>query len=340
MKQLIWFTHQFSILNRAGMGFSVSLKLLQRSCTDKKLQIKIGGILQEVERGQSFSNALACYPELCDAFYVEMIKVGEETGCLTEVLSELQHYWERQYHFKQESMRALLYPTLVMIMMVVLTLGLCITVIPKFQHIFASFHAPLPWITGFLFNSVDFFKHYFLFILVAAGGGGWLGRQFVKPYIFLILQDPRILKIPVLGAFFQARLLFKFYRVLAIALKAGLSLQKSIELMRRMFKSTPLKSLIPLLEYDLKNGRRLTEVFDREIYFPPMCQGFIHIAEETGTLDQQFFNLAGIFEEQVSVALERFKTLLEPVMMLLTGVLVGGIVLAIYYPIFSLGSVF
>lgn len=273
-EQVIWFTRQFYVLNKAGMGFGFSLKTLQKSCTDKKLSVKIRGILKEIERGQPFSKGLACYPDLFDHFYIQMVHVGEQTGKLTEILHELQIYWERRQRFWRDVLRALLYPTVVMVMMLILTFGLCFTVIPKFEQIFASFQAPLPWATRLLFTSVGLFKQYFMWIGLAAALGFWGGKRLLQSWFVQFMQNPAILRVLMLGQFYHISLLYKFFKVLGIALKAGLSLQEAMKMLHKMFEGTPFKQVISLVEYDLKNGRRLADIFNRPQYFPEICQGF------------------------------------------------------------------
>lgn len=338
IKQLLWFTGQLNILLNAGMGFTASLKILIKSCDDKKMTAKIQSISRDIECGRSFSEALARQPDYFDLFYIEMIRIGECTGKLTEILSELQKYWTLKQNLQQDLAKALLYPLVVMCLMLVLTAGLCFTVIPKFAVIFASFNTPLPWATRALFQIVSYMSSHILIIIFIFGLIFWLGRYFLTQKTQPWLESVRLFKLPFFGKLYQSQLLFRLFKTLGIALKAGLSMQDSLSLLKKMFKNTPYKKGLLLLEHDLKQGYPLSQIFNRKSYFPEVYQAFILIAEETGTLDLQLLNLADLIEKQITLILERFKILLEPTLMLATGLIVGAVVMAIYYPVFSLSG--
>ncbi len=337
-EKLLWFTAQFHLLYVSGIGFSQALNMLEQTTPDKSLQHVIVGLQHIIAQGKSLSVGLMRYPKFFPAFYIEMVKVGEETGKLIDVLDTLYHFYLRKQQLQQDLIRALSYPAIVMTLMLLLTLGMCFMVVPRFAIIFANFHTPLPFITRILFESVhllsDYWVVFFAVLLVII----FSMRYLVKKYLSRLKQSPWILQIPLLGKFYQQVLLLQLCQVLALALQAGLSLQESFKLSERMFQCTPFSLIISFMLYDLKQGRKLSEIFAREQYFPIILPSFLKIAEETGTLDKQFTALADIFMVQVEKTLTRAKTLLEPCLMLVAGVMVGGICLAIYYPIFSLGS--
>ena len=241
---------------------------------------------------------------------------------------------------RQSLARAFTYPCLVLTVMIVLTLGLCFSIIPRFQSLFASFHAPLPFVTRVLFASVDFLQSHFLLLLIAFGIFGWGGIKFWRNHLrHACLRAGWTFQIPIAGRFYQSVLLARFFKVLGIAIQAGLSLQESLSLLHNLFEGSPFAAALNVMKYELKQGRSLEEIFDQQFYFPEVCIGFIKVAAETGQLETQFLNLAHLFEEALATQLERYKILLEPLALLITGVIVGGMVLAIYYPIFTLGGI-
>lgn len=338
MKNLLWFTEQFYILNKAGLGFAASLKALQQSCEDKAFRQNIAGILKAIEEGKTFSQGLQKYPQFFDDFYVEMLKAAEATGSISTILLELQQFLRLKNDLWNESMRALTYPCIVMALMVILTMGLCFSVIPQFEAIFQSFHAPLPFITKILFASVNMMRAHSILIVILIALAIFGFKKLFKGKFRHFKKDLRIFKVPLVGPFYHHLLLLRFFKVLGLSLKAGLSMQESMKLLQKMFKPTPFAMAIASIQYDLQAGRRLSDLFKKEAYFPIICQSFMRIAEEVGSIDEQALRLSEIFTEQVHASLAQFKTLLEPLLMLITGVIVGGVVMAIYYPIFSMGA--
>lgn len=340
IKNLIWFTEQFHTLTQAGLSFAMSLEILRKTTPNPHFAKMIAEISKSLEKGMSFSTALSKHPELFDIFYIEMVRIGEYTGKLQIVLQELCKYWQARLELWQALMRALTYPLFVMGVMLLLTFTLCFSIVPRFQMIFASFNAPLPWITECLFTLITLMREHFMIITLVLGVLGWMfyqwGYQQLKRYCAKAVW---IFKIPVMGVLYHEALLFRFFKTLGIAIQAGLSMQESLQLMRKMFTKTPMQRAISIMMYDLKQGRSLSMLFASKIYFKEICTGFIKIAEETGTMEVQFLNLAQVFEKEIEIKLERCKVLLEPLMLLLTGAIVGGVVLAIYYPIFALGGI-
>ena len=339
LKLLLSFSSQFELLYRSGLGFKASLLHLKQVCVGTEMGKKITGMIARVEQGKSFAETLSAYPDLFEPFYIEMLKVGEKTGQLGRVLNIVNGYYQEKLLFRKNILRTLHYPCVVMIMMLVLSFGLCFSIVPRFQSVFASFNAPLPLLTQVLFSSVNFVMEHFILIFLSGAVCGYLIWRAFKKYRAIWLQDKRVLRLPFFGRFYHRCLLLKFFYILGLSLEAGLSVEEALNLMRGLFCNTPFARVLPLLLYDLRQGRSLTVIFKRRCYFPEICLSFIAVAEVTGNLDVQLLRLSEIFKEEVNDYLERFKLNLEPAMMLMTGILVGGMVLAIYYPIFSLGNV-
>lgn len=339
IKTVLWFTEQLYTLHSSGIGFGTSLQMLQQTCSNSALRLKIKGLVHAVQQGKPLSQGLRQYPELFDPFYIEMIKTGEETGKLPEIFKELQSFWQLKEKVRDDLLQALTYPIVVMTIMILLVAGLCFSVIPQFEQIFKSFNAPLPWPTQILFAGVHFIKAHFILLLVLSLFAIGLIIKTSQKSLLLIKKNPFVFKLPLFGKFYHALLLLWFFKVLGITLRAGLSMQASVKMLQQIFKNTPLLMPIALIQYDLQKGEKLSDIFAKGTYFPAFCQSFILIAEETGTLDEQFLRLSTIFAKQVNTGIERFKVLLEPLMMLVMGLIVGSVVLAIYYPIFTMGSI-
>ena len=339
LELLLKFSSQFEILYRSGLGFKASLLNLKQVCVGAEMRRKINGMIARVEQGQSFAETLSAYPDLFEPFYIEMLKVGEKTGQLGQVLKIVNEYYQEKLLFRKNILQALHYPCVIMSLMLVLSFGLCFSIVPRFQSIFASFHAPLPLLTQVLFSSVNFVTEHFILIFLSGVVCSYLIWRAFKKYSTIWMQNERMLRLPFFGRFYHRCLLLKFFYILGLALEAGLSVEEALKLMRGLFYNSPFTRVLPLLLYDLRQGRSLTVIFKRRRYFPEICTSLIAVAEVTGSLDVQFLKLSEIFKAEVADYLECFKLNLEPAMMLITGILVGGMVLAIYYPIFSLGNV-
>ena len=337
-KQSLWFTEQFQQLHQSGLGFSDSLQLLEKSCPDPHFAKVIHAVLRSVKKGRAFSQSLKPHPDYFSETYLAMIMVGEQSGNLDQVLNELGAYLSLQLRVYQSMIQALTYPCLILMLMLGMILFLLWFVIPQFEAIFAQFKAPLPWLTEGLFSIVHHLKIFVLCLMLAFFGSFVFLRNRLLQYWKQFKKTTRLFRCPGIGRYYHDWLLMFLFKTLSLSLKSGLSLQQALLLLPKLFGMTPFSQLISLLQQDLRAGQPLEKIFDKKEYFPEICNAYIKIASVSGALDQQFGQLALHFEARVDHQIEQFKVLLEPLILLVTGGLVGLVVIALYQPLFSLGG--
>lgn len=340
LETTVWFTGQFRVLYENGLGLSESLKLLEQSAADPVFQSILREIERSIQKGRALSASLQGYPRYFDTLYLAMIHVGEQSGRLSEVLQALESDLLIHQMLRSKLREALSYPCLMVGVMCGLLLFLCLFVIPQFEHVLARMNTPLPFATRLLFQSIDWMKHKggWLVLLGLSMGVG-LKRRWLKMWKE-VKRQPLVLRIPYVGPLYQAILLLFFFRALMLSLASGWSMQEALRLLTPLFVETPFSKLTGCLQTALQQGRALSIVFHQAEVFPPICIAFMRVAEMTGRLDEQCQRLARHFEEQVRRQLTQLSVLLEPLILLLMGSLVGGVVLLVYQPLLSLGNAF
>jgi type II secretory pathway component PulF len=338
LKQSLWFTEQFQQLHQSGLGFAESLVLLEQSVTDSHFKVVIRRVLHSVKKGRTFSQSLRHFPGYFSPTYIAMIVVGEQSGYLGRVLEELAAYLNVHINVRQSILQALTYPALLLTIMLGLLIFLLWFVIPQFEAVFMQFKAPLPPLTAALFGLVHHFKTLGLFAVITIGGGGIFLRKLITKHWQIMQKKRFLLSIPWIGSYYQDWLLMFLFKTLALSLRSGLSLQDGLKLLPKLLGHTPFGQLILLLQQGLQEGHPLEKIFDQSGYLPPICQAYIKIATLSGALDQQLYQLGLHFEARVYAKMTQFKVLLEPMILLSMGGLVGVVVIALYQPLFSLGG--
>lgn len=338
-KITLWFTEQFSHLYESGLGFTEALGVLLKSGGDARFVPVLEGLLRSIKKGRGFADSLRRYQEYFNDTYIAMVRVGEQTGNLGLVMGELASYQKMQIALKEDVASALTYPMITLGLLCCMLIFMYFFVIPPFQEIFAHQNTPLPFLTRCLFAGVHFMQEGGLVAML----GALALLFFIRKKLWVLWQPYQarvcIFKIPFLGRCYQEILLMFFFKNMSLALKAGLSFQQSLVLLKALFVHSPFSPLIRTMEYDLAKGKSLSQLFARPLYFPAVCGAFVAIAEASGAADQQFQKLALHFERQVNGRLSQLKIWLEPILLILTGGMVGLVVLALYLPLFSLGAV-
>lgn len=338
LKDSLWFTEQFQHLHKSGLGCAESLTVLAGSAPQAQFAALIYGVLASVKKGRGLSRSLGRYSHYFNEHYVAMIQIGEITGCLNEVLEALLHYQQLDLKVRESLRSAFAYPILTMSLMLIMLVFMFIFIIPQFRPIFDEAHTVLPVYTRALFALSFFMKSdggmILLFMLIVF----FLFKK-MRGAVFKRLQFRFVLiRLPVLGAVYHNWLLFVFFSALALGVRSGLSMQQSFKLMFNLFHLTPFESILQSMQYDLEQGLSLEKVFDRREWFPPICRAMFMVAEAGGGLDTQLHALADYFQKNLNQKIESFRLWLEPSLLLLSGFVVGGVVLGLYQPLFQLGG--
>lgn len=333
-------TRQLATMLRAGLPLVQSLQLIARSANKTALSHLLTVLATDVENGQPLSGALQQFPKQFSRLYRDLLLAGEQMGALAQVFEQLADYAEQAEQLKMKIRKALFYPTLVLLVAGIVTAILLLWVIPQFEDMYASFGAPLPWFTQMVIGLSRSLQNY---------GGYLLLTSILLSYGFIRIrarsaqlrqqQDRFLLMLPVLGLILQKAALTGFSRTLAATFTAGIPLIEGLVLSAGACGNRVYAQAVLQVRSDVIAGISLHQALSTSQLFPDLLVQLAMIGEETGEIDDMMHKVANIYEAEVDTAVDALASLIEPIMMLVLGVLVGGLVIAMYLPIFNLGSV-
>ncbi|MGO4999421.1 type II secretion system F family protein [Oceanisphaera sp. W20_SRM_FM3] len=333
-------TRQLATMLQAGIPLLQSLQLIARSATKTSLAHLLSELATEVESGQPLSLALKQFPAQFSDLYRDLVQAGEQMGALAQVFAQLAVYAEKAERLKAKIKKALFYPALVLVVAAGVTAILLLWVIPQFEEMYANFGAPLPWFTQAvigLSRGLQAYGGYLLLAILVLGYGVIKARR--SSHQWRQRQDRLLLKLPVLGGILQKAALTGFARTLAATFAAGIPLIEGLVLSAGACGNRVYRQAVLQARNDVIAGLPLHQALTASQLFPDLLVQLAMIGEETGVIDDMMHKVASIYEAEVDTSVDALASLIEPVMMLVLGILVGGLVIAMYLPIFSLGSV-
>ena len=337
---IAFFTRQMATMMRSGVPLLQGLDIVAQGSEKDKLKKMIYDIRSEVNGGIDLSSALAKYPEYFDDLYVSLVAAGEQSGSLEAMLDRLATYKEKTEALKAKIKKALTYPTAVIVVGLLVTAILLVKVVPVFENVFGSFGAELPAFTLFVVNLSEIAQAYWLYALVAIIGGGFLfKRQMVKSQSFRESVERMSLKIPVIGGILHNAAIARFTRTLSTTFAAGVPLVQALESCAGASGNVVYRQSIMQIRNGVSAGQSLKNAITMTGIYPMMVVQMVSIGEEAGSLDQMLDKVAEFYEAAVDNAVDNLSSLLEPLIMVVLGTLVGGLVIAMYLPIFQLGNV-
>lgn len=335
------FTRQMATLSAAGIPLVQSLGLVAESATIPALTNMVQKIKLDVESGSAFSVALKKYPYTFDELYCGLIETGEQSGTLDTMLNRIAVYKEKVDTLKRKVKKALYYPIAVLIIAAIVTTILLVKVVPTFKDIFASYGAALPGFTLMVLKLSELLQDYGLFVL-----GGLVFLGFLISYLYRHNESfnhavqRASLKIPVIGPILQKTAVARFTRTLATTTASGVPLTEALDAVSRASGNIVYSNAIKQIKEGLISGQQLKVVMKKAKVFPPIVIQMVGIGEESGALEEMLGKVATIYEEEVDAQVDGLTTLLEPLIMTILGVVVGGLVVAMYLPIFKMGGLF
>jgi type IV pilus assembly protein PilC len=300
----------------------------------------INDIRMDVETGTSLNQAFRKYPMYFDALFCNLVAAGEQAGILETLLDRLALYKEKTLALKGKIKKALFYPTMIILVSIAITAIIMIFVIPSFKQVFASFGADLPAPTLFVMAMSDFFVKYWYVALLGAGGGFYFAYTAWKrsPKVQMLV-DRLLLKPPVIGELITKASIARWSRTLSTTFAAGVPLVEALDSVGPASGNAVYKEATKLIQNEVNVGTSLAVAMQNSGVFPPMAVQMTSIGEESGSLDSMLSKVADYYEREVDEAVDAMASLLEPLIMVVLGVVIGGIVVAIYLPIFKLGQV-
>ncbi len=331
-------TRQFSTLISAGLPLEASLSTLSQQTEDKKLGQILSQVRDSVSEGRSLANSLSEYNDVFSDIYTSIVKAGEASGTLDIVLLRLADFLEKQAALKSRVQSALVYP-LFMFIVGSGVLGFMMTfVIPRITKIFEQSKKALPFMTVALINVSNFFTNNFFILLILFVGAVFLGMRYVKTPKGKILVDSISLRIPIFGRINRMVILSRFTRTLGTLLSSGIPLLDALKISGEVSGNQIYINSLNNVSENVKEGTSLANPLEQTGVFPPLMTRMIAVGEQTGELEEMLNRVADTYDQQVDTSLSTLTSLLEPVMILVMGGIVGFIVFAILLPIFDLTS--
>jgi type IV pilus assembly protein PilC len=333
------FSRQLATLLKAGVPLLQAFEVMGRSGCDAAQAALLVRLKQDVASGLGLADALQRHPGWFDTLYCNLVRVGEQSGTLDRQLEQLAGMLEQRLALHKKVRKAMIYPLLLLLTGLGVSAVLLLEVIPQFQSLFAGFDTALPAFTQWVIDLSTGLGRYAPLLLVGVAMLGLSGRQLYRQHAPARLWiSQRVLGLPVFGALLRQAAMARFARSLATSYAAGVPLLDAMGTVAKVSGGELHEHAILRLRQGMANGQGLNQAMATEPLFPPLLVQLVAIGESSGTLDTMLEKAASHYEEQVSQALEQLTSLLEPAIVLVLGLLVGGLVVAMYLPIFQLGS--
>jgi len=337
-KNLAVFTRQFSVMIDAGLPLVQCLEILGSQEEDKNFAWVILATRGDVESGASLADAMKKHPKVFDPLFTNMIAAGEAGGILDTILKRLATYIEKAVKLKGQIKSAMIYPVAVVVIATLVVGVILWKVIPTFANLFAGLGAELPLPTRVVIAASNGLVRFGPIIIVAICAAGYGFKQYYASVNGRRVVDAVMLKMPILGNLMRKIAVARFCRTLSTLLASGVSILEALDITARTAGNAIVEEAILTTRKSIERGETIAQPLKETAVFPPMVVQMIGVGEATGALDTMLSKIADFYEEEVDVAVAGLLTLMEPLMIALLGGIVGGIVIAMYMPIFSLIS--
>ncbi len=336
---LVIFTRQLATMIDAGLAMVQSLQALAEQTTNKVMHDVIRDVCTRVEGGDSFSAALQKHPKVFNKLYVCMVDAGERGGLLAEILARLATYLENTSRLRKKVKSAMMYPTAVTIIAIGITIFLLVKVVPVFGEIFSGFGAKLPAPTQYLINTSNFVKKYLLFILVGGGGAVYAWVVFIKTKGGREFWDRTRIKLPIFGVIAHKICLARITRTLASLIRSGVPILEVLGIVANTSGNVVMEKAIRTSAVDIERGEGISNALSKHPVFPAMIIRMMSAGEQTGKIDTMLERVADFLDEEIETTLSGLTSLIEPLLIVFLGVVVGGIVICMFLPIFKMSEI-
>lgn len=339
LADLVVFTRQLATMVDAGLAMVQSLQALADQTTNKIMRDVIRDVCTRVESGDSLSEALSKHPKAFSRLYVCMVAAGEKGGLLAEILSRLAIYLENTARLRKKVKSAMMYPTVVTVVAIVITMFLLIKVVPVFGEIFKGFGAELPAPTQFLIDLSELVKRFFLLIVLGGGGlvYGWI--HFIRTPAGRYFWDSRRIKLPIFGSIAHKICLARFTRTLASLVRSGVPILEVLQIVSQTVGNVVMEKAIRIAATDIERGESISTALGKHPVFPNMIIRMITAGEQTGKIDNMLERIADFLDEEIETTLSGLTSLIEPILIVFLGVVVGGMVICMFLPIFKMPEI-
>ncbi|MBB1344265.1 type II secretion system F family protein [Pseudoalteromonas sp. SG43-6] len=339
-KDIALVTRQIATMLMAGVPLIQSIEMIGTGSTNKSVAKLMETIGDEVKAGGALSDALRKHPRYFDDLYCDLVASGEQSGALDKIFDRVALYKEKSEALKSKIKKAMFYPIAVLVVALIVTSILLIFVVPQFQDIFAGFGAELPAFTLMVIGISEFMQEYWWMMLIAVVGFGWAYKEaLLKSKKLRDATDRAILKLPVIGMILNKAAVARYARTLSTTFAAGVPLVDALDSAAGASGNAVYRYAILDIKAEVSSGNQMNWAMRNSKIFPDMVIQMVAIGEESGSLDGMLAKVATIYEQEVDDAVDGLSSLLEPLIMAVLGVLIGGLIIAMYLPIFQLGAV-
>ena len=332
------FTRQLATMIDAGLPLVQSLEILSSQQDSKLFKNIIREIREDVEGGNTFAGALKKHPTTFNELYTNLVVAGEEGGILDNILNRLAIYIEKSEALRKKVKSALIYPATIVGVAVIVVMILMIFVIPVFETMFKSAGSSLPLPTLIVVTMSKLIKKYVVVFIPALILLIYLLRKYHQTPSGKMVMDRLLLKLPVFGPLFKKIAVARFSRTLGTLVSSGVPILDGLTIVSRTSGNRAIETAILNARTSIREGETIAEPLSRSNIFPPMVIQMISVGESTGALDSMLSKVADFYEEEVDIAVANLTSLLEPFLMIFLGVVIGGVVIAMYLPIFNMAS--
>jgi len=337
-KDLVVFTRQFATMIDSGLPLVQCLDIQATNVENPTFKQQLTDIKETVEGGATFADALKKYPKTFDSLYVNLVAAGEVGGILDTILNRLAAYIEKNSKLKRKVKGAMVYPIAIVIIMILILAVIMLKVVPVFEAMFSEVGAELPVPTQILIGISDFFVNYTPHMVLAIGATVVISRQVFQTEIGIRNRDRFILKLPAFGDLLRKVAVARFCRTLGTMISSGVPILDALEICSRSAGNYVVEKAILKTRDSISEGRTIAEPLAESGVFPGMVCQMINVGEATGALDTMLTKIADFYDDEVEVAVDGITSLIEPFIICFLGIVVGGLVVALYLPIFTMSS--
>ena len=339
VKDVVFFTRQMTTFINAGVSLTKSINNIGHSQKNIIFRKILNEVYESINAGSMFSDALAKHPAVFDQMYINIVKAGEETGQLEKSLDSLATYMEKSAAMKQAIKSAMMYPKFVMGFTVLIVIGIIKFIIPVFEDMYGGMGAELPAPTAFLIFLSGLFESYLLEIIGVIILLFIIKKLLFKTKIVNNIWDKFVINAPTFGSLVQQIIITKITSTLSLMMSSGTPIIKCLNIAGKVSDNNEYETAMEKAIVDVKNGVELSVALKRTNRWPDIMIQLIETGEETGKIDELMQKVADYFDEEVQVKIKGFASLIEPLLIVVMGVVIGGIVIAIYLPMFGMGDV-
>ncbi len=336
MKDVAVFSRQFAVMINSGLSLIRALSILADQTENPELARVVGEVRLDVEKGVSLSAAIAKHPKVFSRLYIAMVRSGEVGGVLDAVLMRLADTIEKQVELRRKVKSAMTYPVVALSICLLISAAMLLFIVPQFKAIYVDLGGELPLPTRVLISLSDMLKSYFLVVFALAGIGVYAFKRWIKTTPGRIKFDAFKLRVPVFGVLTRKTALARFSRTLAALTRSGVGILEALDIVAETAGNETVSIALRDTQSAVKRGDTLARPLGQHEVFPAMVVQMIAVGEETGAMDEMLDKIADFFDQEVTATVDALTSLIEPLMIVVMGTIVGGMIISLYLPMFNI----